>query len=291
MYLYDVEGLAAFISTLIKQYCTAENYLWLEEKASLIRAENNAAQLNLSFAAVSRKIGREIVHVNVDQEKQVNTILPGFSINGWPLYRLCRTWILLQVNAVDKDIYHNKIEGLFKNGEMNELADLYAALPVFAYPETWVKRCAEGIRSNIGIVLEAIMYDNPYPAKFLDEAAWNQLVLKAFFTDKDVNRITGFDERANQHLASTLIDYAHERWAAKRPVNNQLWRLVGKFINETNFPDIQKIAASEDTTTRKAAALTCYQSAYAPAGKLLDLEPDLKNDIIENKLTWQNLNS
>ena len=291
IYLYDVDELKIVLSTLIKHYMSIDNYLWLEEKASLVALENNAAQLNLSFAAISRKTGREIIKLNTDQKKQVNAILSEFSIDGWPLHRLCRTWILLQVNAVEKDNYTNKIDGLFKNAEMNELADLYAALPVFAYPATWVKRCAEGIRSNIGIVLEAIMYDNPYPSKFLDEAAWNQLVLKAFFTDKDVNRIIGLDDRANPPLASTLIDYAHERWAAKRQVNPQLWRLVGKFIDETNISDIQKIAASEDISTRRAAALTCFQSEYVPAKNLLDMVPELKNEILENKLNWINLNA
>ncbi|MDN3654022.1 EboA domain-containing protein [Ferruginibacter paludis] len=291
IYLYDVDELKIVLSTLIKNYLTIDNYLWLEEKASLVALENNAAQLNLSFAAISRKTGREIIKLNTDQKKQVNAILPGFSIVGWPLHRLCRTWILLHVNAVEKDSYINKIDGLFKNAEMNELADLYAALPVFAYPEKWVKRCAEGIRSNIGIVLEAIMYDNPYPSKFLDEAAWNQLVLKAFFTEKDVNRIDGLDERANLSLASTLIDYAHERWAAKRPVNIQLWRLVGGFIDETNISDIQKIAASEDIGERKAAALTCFQSEYAPAKNLLENVPELKNEILANKLNWININA
>ena len=291
IYLYDVDELKIVLSTLIKHYMSIDNYLWLEEKASLVALENNAAQLNLSFAAISRKTGREIIKLNTDQKKQVNAILSEFSIDGWPLHRLCRTWILLQVNAVEKDNYTNKIDGLFKNAEMNELADLYAALPVFAYPAIWVKRCSEGIRSNIGIVLEAIMYDNPYSSKFLDEAAWNQLVLKTFFTDKDVNRIIGLDDRANPPLASTLIDYAHERWAAKRQVNPQLWRLVGKFIDETNISDIQKIAASEDISTRRAAALTCFQSEYVPAKNLLDMVPELKNEILENKLNWINLNA
>jgi hypothetical protein len=291
IYLYDVEELTTLISAIIKQYIDFDTYLWLEEKTGLVKSENNAAQLNLSFAAISRKTGRKLININADQKKQINSILPGFSINDWPLYRLCRIWILLHVNACEKDNYCNKIESLFKNAEMNELVDLYTALPVFAYSAIWEKRCAEGVRSNIGIVSEAIMYANPYPSKFLDEAAWNQLVLKAFFTDKDVNRIIGLDDRANPQLASTLIDYAHERWAAKRPVNIQLWRLVGKFIDETNFSVIQNIFATGDINSRKAAALACSQSEYEPAKNLLDTAPELKNEMIENKLNWINLNS
>lgn len=291
IFLYDVEELATLLSTIIKQYIDVDNYLWLEEKAGLIKSENNAAQLNLSFAAIPRKTGRKIININAGQKKRINAILPGFFIDGWPLHRLCRIWILLRMNAAEKDDYRNKIESLFKNAEMNELADLYAALPVFAYSSTWVKRCAEGIRSSIGIALESVIYNNPYPSKFLDEAAWNQLVLKSFFTDKDVNRIIGLDDRVNPQLASTLIDYAHERWAANRPVNIQLWRLVGKFIDEANFSDIQNLFASSNVNTKKAAALACSQSDYEPAKNLLDTAPELKNEIIENKLNWINLNA
>src|SRR5699024_3254500 len=120
------------------------------------------------------------------------------------------------VDPADKDTYFRIIENLFLAAEMSELVALYSSLPLLAYPELWTKRCAEGIRSNIGSVLESIMYQNPYPAENLNQAAWNQLVLKAFFTDKAVNNIYGLEERANSELASILSDYAHERWAAHR---------------------------------------------------------------------------
>jgi len=112
---------------------------------------------------------------------------------------------------------------------MNELVALYSSLPVLAYPEEWKMLCADGIRSNIATVLEAIMLDNPYPAAYLDEAAWNQMVLKAFFTEKDIDRIVGLNQRNNKQLAATLFDYAQERIAADREVNNKLWSLVEKF--------------------------------------------------------------
>lgn len=290
MYGYDAEELKKILSGIIKFHLEAENYNWLSDKATLVSSEKNAQQLNLSFAAISRKAGNKIITTASKQQHEISDILFEFSIANYPLHRICRTWLLLHVNAEDQQTYFNKIDGLFKNAEMNELADLYASLPVFAYPEIWKNRCAEGIRSNIGIVLDAIMYDNPYPSKHLDEAAWNQLVLKAFFADKDVNRIIGLDERANKKLAATLIDYAHERQAAKRSVNVQLWRLVGPFIEETNFKDIQNVFNSGDAHSKEAAALSCSRTRYEPAQQLLDSVPELKSDILKNKLNWRNIN-
>jgi hypothetical protein len=169
---------------------------------------------------------------------------------------------------------------------MNELAALYSSLFFFTYPEEWQGRCAEGIRSNIGIVLEAIMYNNPYPFKHLNDLAWNQLVMKAFFTEKNVNRIIGLDQRANKELAWILIDYADERWAAHRSVHPHLWRLVAKFIDGSNFKNLEKAFASRDTREKEAAALACFQSDYAPAKQLVDSDPELKKAIIENKINW-----
>jgi hypothetical protein len=192
----------------------------------------------------------------------------------------------LQLDPTGREQYLKSIENLFLAAEMNELVALYSALPVLAYPEMWIKRCAEGIRSNIGDVLQAIMYDNPYPAKYLPEAAWNQLVLKAFFTEKSIPRIMGLDQRSNRELANILSDYAHERWAAHRPVHPQLWRFMSGHLDEKIFPDIQKIATSENISEKQAAALVCYQSNYPPAKKILDQLPDLQTAIKNGRLTW-----
>lgn len=280
-----------FITSLIKEHCSTENFLWLQQKAEIINTTSDLLQTQLCFAAIPRKIEKKILHLSADQQKEILDLLPGLFIEGWSLHRLCRLYILIQINAAEKEQYCKLIEGLFVNAEMNERADLYAALPVFSFPEYWIKYCVEGIRSNMGIVLEAIMYNNPYPAKYLQEAAWNQMVLKAFFNEKDINRIVGLDERANSSLAKTLIDYAEERRAAKRSVNVQLWRLVGKFIDESNYELIKNLYTATDEKTRFAAALACYANDYKPAQQLLNTVPGIEQKIKENKLNWSNISA
>lgn len=279
----------AVIAAVIAQNTSAEIFDWIKEKATLIHEEKGSAQLNLAFAAIARKTGRRIIQITTNEQILLEKVNKGFFINDWTIDRLARLWLLMQVNSSDKNIYLNKIQNLFTAAEMHELAALYSSLFFFDFPQEWQERCAEGIRSNIGIVLEAIMYNNPYPYKYLNDLAWNQLVLKAFFTEKDVNRIIGLDERANKELAWILIDYANERWAAHRTVNPKLWRLVSKFINESNFKNIEKAFKSSILTEKKAAGLACFQSNYAPAKNLLESEPDLKSDILANKLNWNTL--
>ena len=283
------ELLKEFLSTILKEHIAVDSYNWLQERILLISADNDAVKLQVCFAAVSRKIEKKIVHLNPDQQQQLAKLLPGLFIEGWTLHRLSRLYILLNLNKDDKGKYCLAIESLFVNAEMNERADLHAALPVFAYAKHWIKFCEEGIRSNLGVVLEAIMYNNPYPANYLEEAAWNQLVLKAFFTEKNINLIVGIDARANAPLTATLIDYAKERWAAKRTVNIYLWRLVAPFIDDANFGIIKELYNSKDENTILAAALACSISNYLPAKDLLDTRSELKTKIITNEINWGNI--
>jgi len=280
---------SAVITDIIKRNSVAEVYKWLEEKSIHLQKENCFTQLNLAFALVPRKTGRQLIKITDSEKKILEGVHKGFNINDWTIDRLCRLWLLMQADASDKNAYLAGIENLFNAAEMNEVAALYSSLFFLEYPDEWKARCAEGIRSNIGIVLEAIMYNNPYPFYYLSDLAWNQLVMKAFFTDKDVNRIIGVDERANKELAWILVDYANERLAAHRTVNPQLWRLVANFIDESNFKNIERAFESTDIRERLAAALACYQSNYLPAKNLLDSEAELKSAILENKLNWSTL--
>ncbi|MHA4810897.1 EboA domain-containing protein [Flavitalea flava] len=288
MFPYQIEPLKTLLSELIRSSLTAETGEWLTGRSTPTNL-TDAKSFNQTFAILPRKTGKSIIQVTNIQANEIQRLRPGFSINGWTTDRLCRVWLLLQIDPSDKEIYSGRINQLFRNAEMNEQVALYSALPLLAYPENWSKLCAEGIRSNIGDVLEAILCDNPYPSEQLNEPAWNQLVLKAFFTEKPIDRIIGLDQRTNRELAGILSDYAHERWAAHRLVHPQLWRCVGKFIDERIFPDIKKIALSENPVEREAAALACADSDYAPAKELLESNKELKTRIVNGYLSWRSI--
>ena len=275
------------LTIIIERNVNQDTYAWLRDKTVQSVDKNNNYQLNLSFTSIPRKTGKKEVVIEESDTKKINALLPGFSIRQWAIDRLCRVWLLMQLETDEKENYISRIENLFPQAEMNELVALYSSLPLLAYPEAWKLRCAEGIRSNIGTVLEAIMYNNPYPASYLDEPAWNQLIMKAFFTDKNVNNIIGLDERANQNLANTLFDYVEERWAAGRTVNPQIWRLVGKYIDESHFYMMEKLFKQTNETDQQAAALTCANSSFKKATLLLDQYPEYKRSVEVKTLSWE----
>ncbi|MEJ7741015.1 MAG: EboA domain-containing protein [Chitinophagaceae bacterium] len=283
MYVYNKERLIVLLGDLLKKNIPESGWNWLREKTLML----TSGHLFTAFMTAPRFTGKSLLTPGKEELKEIHDIRNGFTVSGFTADRLARIWLLLHLPHEDKTAYLKTIHPLFQSAEMNELAALYSALPVLAYPEDWTPRCVEGIRSNIGIVLEAIMYNNPYPSEYLDQPAWNQMVLKAFFTEKKVYLIHALDQRANQALAYMLSDYAHERWAAHRTVNPQLWRLLGKFLDERTFPDIQKLFDLGDEREKLSAALACAQSEYGPAKVLLHKMPHLESAIKDNKLTWE----
>jgi hypothetical protein len=289
MFAYNFDDLNAFLKGVLRKNLAPPAWTWLENEGVAVREKGDTVKFNIAFVAMPRRTAKDAIALSAEEQDQLRKLRSDFSITGWTAERLGRTWLLLQLQPRDKEKYIQVIENLFLAGEMSELVALYGSLPLLAYPESWRKRCAEGIRSNIGQVLEAVICRNPYPLEQLDEAAWNQLVLKALFTDKPILEIAGLRQRVNHNLARALSDYAHERWAAHRPVNPLLWICVSPFINEGNFSDIQRIFTSKDPLEREAAALVCSESLYLPAKRLLEQNGLLKTGIEKGNITWDSI--
>ena len=134
-------------------------------------------------------------------------------------------------------------DDLCRTAEINELVAYYRGLPLYPGAQLLLNRAREGLRSGMKPVFEAVAHRSPYPREMLDEHSWNQMVLKALFIDSTLEPIQGLDERGNRDLAETLIDYAHERWAAHRGINSELWRCVVPFADDAELEALVKQAA------------------------------------------------
>jgi hypothetical protein len=138
-------------------------------------------------------------------------------------------------------------------------------------------------------VFEAIAHHNPYPKAHFDDHRWNHMVLKALFIGSPLAPIQGLDERANPELARIMCDFAHERWAAGRPVPFEIWRCVGPFAEGQAIDDLARALASGEAIERRAAALALAASPDRRAAQLLQEVPALAGDISRHRLTWATL--
>lgn len=235
------------ILKIIQENANEKELSWIDSKSA------NSQFLPMAFVAAPRFIGKRVIRSKINN-------LNGLQIQHWTLDRLVRVYFLLLLEELSPVNFASQVETLFDTAEINESIALFSALPLFSQPENWVHRATEAVRSNIGDVFNSLAFANPFPAAYFTELAWNQLVLKCIFNDKPIHLIQGIDQRANQTLANTLSDFAHERWAAGRTVPAQVWRLVVKFLSNGILDDMSILFLSNDTNNKIAATLVCSHS-------------------------------
>ncbi|MFN6540629.1 MAG: EboA family metabolite traffic protein [Nostoc sp. EkiNYC01] len=259
---------------------------WLEQKQAQIASGAAERVFFTAFSAVPRYLGKQKLQLTSQDLEAAQEAISGWNPVNWSVDQAGRTLLLLALPQDDAETYVRSLDKVFSSADMGELVALYQSLPLLPHPELHRQRAAEGIRSNMSNVFQAIALRNPYPADYLDNAAWNQMVLKAVFVGSPLHLIWGLDRRANPELAKMLTDYAHERWAAKRSVIPELWRPVGKFADSAIIADLEKVLANGDITEQQAAALACAESSLPQAQALLSHYPDLQSSIEQGNLTW-----
>ena len=202
---------------------------WLTNKTVELAENPSDFLLFTSFSSVPRYIGKAKLELSKRDLAVANEICPGWVPSNWTIDQVGRTLLLLALSTKDSDRYYSWVEKLSWAADVNEQIALYQSLALLSFPERFKLRAAEGVRSNMTSVFNAIALNNPYPARYLDESAWNQMVLKALFVESPLKSIYGLEKRNNPQLAQMLLDYANERLAAGRGVSSELWELAQVF--------------------------------------------------------------
>jgi hypothetical protein len=180
-------------------------------------------------------------------------------------------------------------ERLCRSAEVSEAIALYRGLPLYPEQQSLEWQAAEGLRTNMRPVFEAIAHRSPFPREQFDEHRWNQMVLKALFIGSALAPIQGLDGRANPVLADILLDYARERRSAGRPIAPELWRCVGPFARGNALDELQHALASARPQDRTAAALALAASPDPEAKALLRSTGELGRSIAQRRLTWNDV--
>ena len=202
---------------------------WLASALTAIGA-TDARALALAWGLAPRKAGKAELSPSAADLAAADRAVPGWNPRTWSIDQIVRARLLLTIPAQDPAVWLATIDRLAAASDLGELVALYQALALLPHPELLRLRAAEGVRTNAGPVFAAIALDNPYPAAQLDEAAWNQLVLKAIFNDRPLDRIIGFARRANLALAHMVVNLALERQAAGRTLPAAAADLVAPFV-------------------------------------------------------------
>ncbi len=262
---------------------------WLKEKLTKLQAGFSEKDFYLTFSLLPRFFGKEKVQWTVEQIQQAEQLRKGFYPEHFSLVQLARIYWVLQIPADDAERYLKILNNLFTTGEIQELVALYSALPLLPHPELLKSQAAEGVRTNMTVVYDAVALHNPYPSEYLDDDAWNQLVLKAVFIERPLANIYGLDQRTNPQLARMLSDYAHERWAASRYVTPELWRPVAPYINTYYLNDFERLLDKSNELDKQAAALALSHCDFPDGKKLLSNFPELLKGLEEKSFSWKSV--
>jgi len=272
---------------LRRQLADAQN-TWLDEQLATLAGDPSDGTLHIALGLVPRRLGKADLAVSGADLAAADRARPGWNPQGWSVTDAARILLLASLPRAGK-AFAERFRALCQTADVAEAIALYRGLPLYPDPEALEPQVGEGLRSNVKAVFEAIAHRNPYPRQVFDQHRWNHMVLKALFIGSELAPIEGLDERANAELARIMCDFAHERWAAGRPVPFEIWRCVGPFANDAAIKDLARVLSSGAERERRAAALALSACPDPNAAKLLSGVPALTREIASKTLSWASL--
>lgn len=207
---------------------------WFAESLDQLAAGAAERDLHIVLGYAPRRLGKADLDLSAGDRAAADAAYPGWDPSGWSIDGAARVAALLFFKG--ERSFAEIFKDLRRTSDVAEMIALYRGLPLYPEPVALSFEAGEGLRSNLKPVFEAIAHRNPFPRDHFDEHRFNHMVLKALFVGSKLAPIIGLDARANPELARILIDYARERWAAGRPVSDELWRPVRPFADQ---PDIK----------------------------------------------------
>lgn len=186
----------------------AEAGAWLQSAMDDVHA--NPGRLRLSFARAARRTRATAVS---------GWAAPlGLASHFTPLHVARLSLMLQALGRLPREQGTAAIVELFRRAELGEQQSILASLPYLPDPERFVELAAEASRTNAVSVFSALACNNPFPARYMPELNFNQLVLKALFLEVPLEAIENLAERVTGELLRMVRDYGSERRAAGRSV-------------------------------------------------------------------------
>lgn len=261
-------------------------YEWFVGQQEALVDDPSARNLHITLGMIPRRLGKGDLQLSIEDLEGADSIRSGWNPKYWSVDVAARVATLL-TTFDGRDDFAATFVDVCRGADVGERIAYYSGLPLYAEPQTLNDQVAEGLRTNMRAEFEAIVHRNPFPFEQFDDHRWNHMVLKALFVDSTLYPIHGLDARANTELAQILCDYAHERWAAGRPVTPELWRCVGPYAADAQLEDLERVLGEEKLMSRHAAALALNDCPAPGAQDLLDTVPELRAMMVSGALNWK----
>lgn len=194
---------------------------WLNNAISDIQSNHDSQDTQLLLSAMaSRKLTSKTIHNlhgtwNIDEAARI--ILLQTYIDSVQSNRYDIVWQAYRIgDENEKTAYIKGLCNLDPEGELLDIA------------------LHTGRTNNVNL-FSAIALHNPYPGKYYDNRAFEQLVLKALFLGLNIIHIKSLQQRLHSDLSNKCMDLVRERLAADRSPPNSIWLAIDiRHLDETS---------------------------------------------------------
>lgn len=268
VYQADLDKILSLFKEILAEQAP-EALALIEKKRDDIISQKSDSAYFITFSVLPQKVHNKEATYNQKDLKTAADIRKNWDLSKWSLDQVARTYLLLLVARYRPADFNITLDKIISAADAHELITLYQAFQLFPNPEQLLLHATNGIRCNMISAFNAIALNNPYPADYFNEIAWNQLVVKTLFVDSPVDQIQGLQRRANLPLTHMLINTVLERSAANRPIRPEIWYLIG-LTNEKEIVNILKtFLEGKNEILQQGALLSCERCQLAEAKQLI----------------------
>ncbi len=184
----------------------------------LLQGYQSETDFRINFAGVRRKLGNDTLHFSREETAQL--VKEGFpSAASRPMHIHGRTVLLLQATqSQPAQTFPRFIHHLFVRGDTMEQCAILCTLPLLPQPVRFADTAAQAARGYVREVFDTLACHNPYPACYLPDEIFNQMILKALFIGSPLKDVIGLEERCTPELTRMVQDFARERRLAGRAI-------------------------------------------------------------------------
>ena len=220
----------------LEQRAAPEGLAWLRESVEAVDAD--PAAVRTRFPMAGRKVGRGSLEAEADAG----------DVHAWTVDDAARTLLLMALG----DGVEVELGDLYRFGDAAERRGVLRALPYLPVADRAMFLVDDAIRTNDTRLVAAAL--GPYATEHLDDAAYDQAVLKCVFIGVPIAPLDGLPGRATAETARMLAAFVHERVAAGRDIPAEVWDVIDRNPPAAEIAAIEAERQSEFPDRRDAAA-------------------------------------
>ena len=208
---------------------------WLGASVAAIDAD--PAAVRTRFPMAGRKTSREPLEPGAAAD----------DVHAWTVDDAVRALLLVALG----DRVEQELPELYRFGDAAERRGLLRALPYLPVGARATGLTDDAIRTNDTRLVAAAL--GPYATAHLDDASYDQAVLKCVFVGVPIAPLDGLPQRATAQTARMLAAFVHERVAAGRDVPAEVWDVIDRHPPRAEIAAIEAELDSPFEDRRKAA--------------------------------------